>query len=363
KSIDIPIQIEWENQNFLGDRTFLEKEQGYSIESRSDLVRDSRSAALVTRWIAEGESPALRNLEVEVSGRLDRIGTRRLEQSSSYLVDENGQMQGEVLQKEKESSRESEAFWSKRLGLRAEGFSPRFKYVLFLGQGGNRRLPTLNDLFVKAHTNVRSYREAPLVPEIMNSTEVNVQLSFTDFVTIPTISELSVSGAYFRNNYDNKIGYVEVINEPPVPYNESQADISGFEGGMIASFFDRTVRFQFNATILNLENPLIFPNKPTSRSVVTADLNFGWLVLSYDYFKEGEQFVLGASYGGLIEPRSNGNVNLTLQKKFFGVNVSLAYTIRNILSGDEGELESDSNILLFNYFNQYREIVTLRVNL
>ncbi|MEE9166630.1 MAG: TonB-dependent receptor [Candidatus Neomarinimicrobiota bacterium] len=363
KYLNATAQFEQENQDFTGDRTlYWRPDFKYATDRWSEISRRTRAFAVVGRWFAEGDSPILRRLQIELSGRMDDSYTDRLERTIVRYVD--GDTTG-VWENEGENR---ERFFSRRLGLRMEGLTNQFGYKVFFTQGNNRRLPTLNDVFVKATTYFDSLRLLPLGPESLNSMEVNVHFSFTEFLTTPVISELAFSGAYFRNNYDNKIGYLHTEElqenyEPPYPYNELQADIQGVEAAVQASFLADKLRFGANYTMLDIDNPLIFPNRPGFRYVVTADIDMDWVAISYDLFSEGEQFVMGSSFGRLFEPRRDANLNITFRKTVGRVNLSLSYTLRNLMSRGEKESDSELDILFFNYYRQYREIVILRVSI
>ncbi|MFQ6616257.1 MAG: TonB-dependent receptor plug domain-containing protein [Fidelibacterota bacterium] len=367
KSLDAMVQLEHEDQSFLGDRTVLDFGSNQTTRHNTDIVRNTQAVAAVTRWISKGQDPLLRRLQVELSGRLDRIRTETSDREETYHGTEDAS-EGDPMGVQDRREAGSIQFMNRRIGLRMEGLTGRFRYSLFFSQGTNRRLPTLNDLFVKATTSRDSLRLLPLVSESFNSTEINGEISFTEFLTTPHISELSLKGAFFWNNYDNKIGYLEVkgveeLREPPVAYNEPEADIRGFEAVVVASFFDHSLRLQMAYTLLDIENPFIFPNRPGFRKVATADVDLGWFVVTYDRFEEGEQFVMGASVGRLLEPRENANLSMTLKRKWHGVDLRLTYTIRNLMSSKERVNPSDPDILFFNYYQQYRQLMTLGVNL
>lgn len=363
KSMKGTFQIEREEQTFTGEKTQYWADPERTVDTRDIIVRNTDAIAVVTRWNTEGGIPILRRMQLELSVRYDKINTSTSISNVNVLTgmvinDTDIQIDGW----------EKARFFSRRIGVRMEGMTNKFGYRFFFAQGNNKRLPTLNDLFLKTNTNFDSLRMVPIEPEILNSTELNIQISFTEFLTTPIISELLFKGAYFRNNYDNKIGYLEVkgfeeVDEPPFPYNEPEADIRGFEAGIQASFFDQMLRLETNHTLLDIENPFIFPNRPGSRTVTTVELDLDWLVVSYDSFKESEQFIMGNSFGLLFEPREDSNLSVTLREKIRGLNLSLTYTIRNLKSRDVKEEDPNLSLLFFNYYQQYREILTLRVEL
>jgi len=360
--LDATVQLEYEDKRFRGDRTLFWPHGDYATDFQSEVTRTTGALAGVVRWFTEEDNPILRRLQIEFSGRMDDSYTTRREQQEVRHLD------GTTYGIWDNDGSNTNRFFSRRLGLRMEGLTNKFGYRAFFSQGNNRRLPALNDIFLKATTWFDSLRSLPLTPEILNSTELNFQVSFTEFLTISLISELMFTGAYFRNNYHNKIGYLplkqlESIHEPPHPYNEPKADIRGLEAGVLASFLENKLRFQINYTLLDIKNPFIFPNRPGFRYVTIVDLDLDWIMVSYDFFKEGEQFVMGSFYGRLFEARENANLSITIKKKFFGFNVSLSYIIRNIMSKEDKISEEDFDILFFNYYQQYREIVTLRISL
>jgi hypothetical protein len=194
--LDATLQLENEDQTFIGDRTTFMSDIDIAVDSRSILSRNTSAFALVTRWIAEGGSPNLRRMQVEVSARLDRIDTKRSERQETYSM-VNGAISDELLNVMEDSGKKQDNFVSKRIGLRMEGLTNKFGYTLFFSQGNNRRLPTLNDLFLKANTSIDSLRIIPLETEYMNSTELNLQCSFTEFLTTSVISELKLSVAFW----------------------------------------------------------------------------------------------------------------------------------------------------------------------
>lgn len=359
--LDASLQLEGEDQQFIAIRTFVKPDRNLMIISDNELSRQADGFVVTSRWINEGELALLHRFQVEVSGRFDKIKTERFQEQVSSSITSGVP---EDARQEKERSQSS--FINKRIGFRMEGHTDKFRYALFMGQGGNIRLPTLNDLYIKANASALDLRNAPLLPEALSATEINLEFSFMDIHTIPMLSELELKGAYFQNNYTNKIGYKEVkrsFEDPPVPYNEARADIRGFETSAFVWMLNGKLQLQATATKLNFENPLIFPEKPEFRYVLAVDWNMNWLVISYDYFKEGERFVIGKGFARLIEPRENGNLNITLQKQIRGFNLSLSYTIRNLLSRKDKSSDSDFDILFFNYYNQFRQIVTFRISL
>ncbi len=358
--LEASFQIEREDQTFTADRTFRNPDRNTYTDSDNELSRLSDGLVLATRWMNQNEEAALLRFHVEVSGRFDRIVThRRQQQVTSSASGVRGSP-------EQNSARGVSKFLNKRIGFRMEGLSDRFRYALFAGQGSNHRPPTLNDLFIQANTSSDSLRNAPLAAEYLNTSEINLEVALVDIPTIPILFALEAKGAYFKNNYDNKIGYKDLkgrFEEPPVPYNEANADINGFELSLAASAWGGKFRLQASAIRLNIENLTLFPNKPDHRYVVAADWNLDWLSVSFDHFREGERFVIGKGFSRLIEPRKNANLNVTVNRNIGSVHLSLSYTLRNLLSMKKKGQSSELDILFFNYYDEYRQILTLRARL
>ena len=186
-----------------------------------------------------------------------------------------------------------------------------------------------------------------------------------DIQTELPISEINLIFGVFINDYTNKIAYRPVEAGPPVPFNDLTADIRGFEAALKMFMFDGKFSVSSAGTWLGISNILVFPNKPEYRYVSTAELNLGWLTLSYDHLNEGEQYYYIVGYGdGVRKARENANLNITVQKKFWKLNCSLSYTIRNMMSKEELDLTLEESIRQgFNYFERYREIVTFKISL
>jgi hypothetical protein len=192
-----------------------------------------------------------------------------------------------------------------------------------------------------------------------------MDMTFMDIQTELPISEMNLILGVFINDFTNKIAYRPVEEGPPIPFNDMTADIRGFEAALKMAMFDGKFSVSSAGTWLSISNILVFPNKPEYRFVSTAELNLGWLTMSYDHVNEGEQYYYIAGFGdGVRKPRENANLNITLQKKIWKVNCSLSYTLRNMMSKEELDMTLEESIREgFNYFERYREIITFKISL
>lgn len=360
------VQMEKEDQRFTADRTVAPPGGMETVESHHDLSRETDGLVITTRWLNQEEAGWVDRFFLEISARIDRTTTtvyeRRISVTKNPLPGDEGLT--EKIGEKRE--RASTSLANRRLGMRMENVTGNLKVVMFAGMGMNHRLPPLNDLYTRSATTIRELREGSLKSEVMTSTEFNLELAAVDLPDPSVVSKLELKAAFFLNEYDDKVGYLQPkgnFEEPPVPFNEPRADIRGFEGSFLVSMGEGRMQIYGATTLLKVENPLLFPGKPGFRRVLACDLDFGFLAASVDYFVEGEQFVVGAGFGQLFEPRKNANLNIRLEKRLRGIDIALSYTVRNLLSTGKSGLRTRSNILMFNYYDQYRQILTLRATL
>ena len=361
RTLELMTQFEAENQFFTGDKNYFTIDGDLTTKHLAEMERQSYSMSIVTRWITAGDHPNIDFINLEVGGRLNRIGTIRDERFEfpSILTDEI------PLFFRKPKFRDISNISSKRLGLNIEGRGSFFDYNIFMNQGYNKRLPTLSDYFHFVYAQGGDLIDSTLVPEDLSTTEVSIKFNFQDFQSSFFLSDIEAYISIFKNNYANKIAYRVVENRPPVPFNTKVADIQGVETSISLSFFNRKFRIIANSTHLDVENPFVFPNKPSYRFVFAGEVNLNWLFISYDHENEGEQYYFIPGIGeGIRKPREDANLNVTLRKKIRGLNWTLTYTWRNLLSRKKTDLTLEESLRLgFNYFEKYREIITLKIEI
>lgn len=359
KDIKNTLQVESETQYFLGDRSYYDVDGFQTEDHVADMSRSTKAAALVSRWAITSDSPIVDHINWEFGFRLNNISTNMDETYNYYS---GGLPTGNS---ETTTSELSTILTSKRLGVHVDGQTNKLRYSLFVNQGNNSRLPTLSDRFRFTHTVLDSSMDTLLTREHLSTTEVNMDMTFMDVQTDLPISEINVILGLFINDYTNKIAYRFMEEGPPVPFNDLTADIRGFEASFKLIMLDGKLRLGSAGTLMSISNIVAFPNKPEYRFVSTAELNLGWLTASYDLINEGEQFYFIPGFGeGVRKPTENANLNISLQRKFWKVNCSLSYTVRNMRSKDELDLTLEESIRQgFNYFERYREIITFKVSI
>ena len=353
------IQLESETQYFNGDRSYFDVD-GLSTEDHiAEMNRNTTAGALVSRWAITSDSPIVDHINWEFGFRFNNIKTNMDETYDYYS---NGLPTTEpVLINNQFSS----IVTSKRLGVHVDGQTNKLRYSLFVNQGSNSRLPTLSDRFHFTHAVFDSSMDTVLTREHLAATEVNMDMTFMDVQAELPISEINLILGVFINDYTNKIAYRPMEEGPAVPFNDLTADIRGFEAAMKMRFLDGKLLLGTSGTWMSISNIMAFPNKPEYRLVSTAELNLDWLTMSFDHINEGEQYYYIPGFGeGVRQARENANLNITLQKRFWKVNCSLSYTIRNMKSKEELDLTLEESIRQgFNYFERYREIITLKVSI
>jgi len=355
------VQYEAEDQTFDGDKSYFNINGDPVVHHIADMERNTNALAFVTRWSADADHPNIDFINWELSYRMDQIETFQNEHYEFPLLVTEGQL----IIYDVPQSRELKHVSSKRLGIHLEGRGEKTRYSIFANQGNNQRLPTLADLFRFSNTETDSLLDSLLSSEYLSTTELNLQLRISNPRTELPIDEVSLGLDVFMNGYTNKIAYRTFEGLPAIPFNEPVAEIRGVEAMVGLRTLSDRLLLSTSATFLDISSARVFPNKPEYRIVLTSELNLEWLVLSLDHVNEGEQYFFIPGIGeGLRKPRENANLNVTLRKRLLGLNWSLSYTWRNILSKDELDWTLEESLRHgFNYFEKYREIVNLKVEL
>ena len=225
----------------------------------------------------------------------------------------------------------------------------------------------MNDQFLWQNSVDEELRESPLEPEYVATTDIGLNLIYLHdtYGTIPY--ELGINASVFVNQYDNKIAYRFYEDRPPAPINTELAQISGYELALEGSFWARRIRTQLAYQRINLDDPLIFPNKPESRISYLMELQLPLLVIAFDYYKDGPQFILSNGFvdAQRVESRESANLNVMLRWGVWRLQMSIACTIRNLFSDLPVLADSpgyDANFP-FQYYESHRKILTFRISL
>jgi len=355
------VQYEAEYQTFSGDKSYFNINGDPTVYHIADMKRNTDALAFVTRWSADADHSKIDFINWEFSYRMDQVETLQNEHYEFPIL----AMENQNIVYDIPESRELAHVSSKRLGIHIEGRGQKSWYSIFANQGNNQRLPTLADLFRFTNTESDSLIDSLLTREFLNTTELNMQLRVSNPETELPIDEVSFGIDMFMNGYTSKIAYRAFEGAPSIPFNEPIAEIRGLEATAGVRMLNDKFLFSSSATFLDISSPIAFPNKPEYRIVLTSEINLDWLVVSLDHVDEGEQYYIIPGIGeGIRKPRENANLNITMRKQLLGLDWSLSYTWRNLLSKDELDWTLEESLRKgFNYFEKYREIINLRVEL
>ncbi len=276
---------------------------------------------------------AMRYIDWDLSFRIDWAETRR-------EVFDSGGAEGEPFRAE--TGRKS--YLTYKFGMRWLGRIAGVAYNLFVANGANVKLPTLQQLFHKDTQPLFDYREPPLAPERNIGSEVGVKLR-RDFHRPPRffpIERLNGEFALFRNSYLEKITEMANIVPIPTPFNTSLAWTRGMEASVAGTFFHGRLKVEGEALFLNISDPRVFRFKP--RQKWTADLWYttkNWR-FNIHLLSEGTQFAMIPALGEVASRTLPGrwDVDLALRRrwkkgKFSGF---VNFALRNLRNGGREKL-------------------------
>ncbi|NOZ04693.1 MAG: TonB-dependent receptor [FCB group bacterium] len=359
--LESTILVESELQSFTGNKESRDIDGTVTVKRLAGLTRTDYGAALASKFVIMGEHPFIDRIDFELGLRFDQFSTIRNDRFEFPTILNDGT----PIVYHKPGSTQLTTLSNKRIGMNIEGRTPKVSYSLFVNQGSNKRLPTLSDYFHFSYAPLDSLGDSTLTAEQLLSTEVNLNLIFTNVTTSIPISAIEFTMGIFVNDYINKIAYLAIEDQPPVPFNTRSADIKGIESSLKIRMFENRFVITASSTRMDISNPFVFPYKPKYRNIITGELNLSWVSLSYDYLNEGEQYYFVPGAGVEIrKPRENANLNLSVRKKILGLNWTVSYTWRNLLSKEESKLSLEESLRKgFNYFEKYREVVTVKIEL
>jgi len=348
-------QLEYENQSFTGDNLY--NYDLYSAREFGEIKRQLYGVSTATQWLSNIESSVLENIQWELGFRLDYNKTFQMQQSDSlaninYLIPANI------------DTTFNDIIRSFKVGVNTQGGNANLKYNFYFNQGRSKRLPTPNDIFLHHNANPFALKSTPLTESLL-STEFGFRVNQEEFPTIPYFSNIVISGNIFINNYSDKIAYQYSEDSPPVPYNVDLSRISGFEIDLGSSFWNNQLNFEIGYQKINLDNPLIYPNKPESRFTFHVDIGYKWFFLGYDHLIDGKKFVVYNGFvGNTYQGQETANLTLIFRKKLWKVKTSLHYVIHNLYSTEPVFADPDiHSITPYDFFDVHREIITLKISL
>ena len=364
KTLSSTLQADYEVQEFVEEDLLYNSILDTNYLTRSRLTRTNTGYTAVIRILSDDVSPAVSHIRWELSLRTDRFKTDHLYSAGGFnQIGNQTEIETEVTLEKGVTDYSNTG----RMGVRVEGRTEWLIYNVFMNQGRNQRPPSLNDLALWANDQDPQLPAPPLKNEHLSTTDIGLELFVRPREYLYADMELNFSASLFGNDYSNKIAYSYSQYEPPRPLNVPTANISGYDLSMGYSLLNRRLRGRIAYQHLNLDNPLIHPNKPESRLTYLFEINLPWLVLAYDYYRDGPQFILLNGFVGsqLVTGRESSNLNASLRYHIGRVQLSLSYTIRNLFSDEPvpaQDLATDS-IAPFQYYESHRRIITFRIKL
>lgn len=355
-------QLSYEKQNFIGNNSTYDSVLETFNHDAARLERINLGYTAVVRIIDEDINPLASRVRLEIALRGDQFITNH--QQDTWTTDFSG-VSDTILHSV--DSRLRHRSLIRRMGIRLEGNTPSGHYAFFMNHGRNQRQPTLNDLFLWANSDEEELRESPLEEEFLSTTDFGLNLIYHPRRSPSIPLELRITTSFFRNLYTNKITYRFYEDRPPSPLNTAIARISGYDLVLESNFWNRRIRVQWAYQRINLNDPLIFPNKPEFRMTYLVEFSLPWLVVGYDFYRDGPQFIL---YNGFViaesfERRENANLNIMLRWEVRRLQMSLAFTVRNLFSDLPARADPMQNNASFpyQYYESHRRIITFRVSL
>ena len=357
------LQVDYERQDFTSDNITFNSGDLTQTREFDQWARTNLGYVAVIRFLSDDSNPLTSKIRWEASLRRDQFRTTHLQQVQAGIAETmTDTLDGGGI----EVNRKDNSLIS-RFGVRLEGNTNLIYYTLFMNQGSNQRLPTLSDLTLMAGAPEDETQGYPLQKERLGTTDVGLELIYRSPTYLPQKIELRFSGSFFFNQYDNKIAYRFFDDRLPVPLNIPRTKISGYDVALGGGLWDNLISTQIAYQRINLDDPLVFPNKPESRFSYQLQLDVPWLVIGYDYYRDGPQFVLFDGFVGAttLTARESANLNVMLRWKTRRAQLSVRFIVRNIFS-DRPALPNQSQDfggVPFQYFEAHREIITLRVQL
>ena len=131
------------------------------------------------------------------------------------------------------------------------------------------------------------------------------------------------------------------------------------------SLIEDRVEISVSGLELRISDFTAFPNKPERKWVTAVRAKNDKMSASLDMIFEGKKVFLLPGLGfGSQEKRMDGNISFSYHNTFFNWNMRLTYSIQNFLSKSNQNLSAKESLEKgLNYFNQYREMVSLSVEL
>lgn len=326
------------------------------------LDRQDQSATLVSKYVVESDLPAMNQVVFELGIRYDDVNTTynwdeirryyRADEVEPYRIDEIT-----------DQAFNNHYIVAKRLGFKLGGIIKRFNYTTYASLGNNSRLPTLQDEFLRKITTTPIYQQSGLLKEDVNTIDLGVDFSYQARPGSP-ISQIDGHINIFDNAYLNKLVLKYIVGQPPVAINSHEAAISGVElSGKLYLPSKRGI-IDFSSMFLSLDEPAVFPGKPSYRHTSGFTLKRGNLTYNANMWWDGRK-IFSEDDGLYLEPKHNLDVSVDLQHDWDHLDVNATLSAKNILTYSEtmDELFYSDQGYLITYYDTFQLVFNVRVSL
>lgn len=248
------------------------------------LERQHHGLVAIAKLHSEPEAEFLKNVDVDVSVRHDRV---RDEQREAVLRSATGaQVTGE-------EGLFDENAWNETMfkcAVSMSGYRDNLTVNTFLSFGTNVKFPTLFQQISAPDFLCQDIALTPnLNPERNNSVELGFVIS-KDVRSHRSIYGWQLSGNYFQNEYDNKFRVYLTPGSPIASYDNSPAArISGMEGKGSVFFFRKKVTAEIGLSRFHISEKAAFPFKSDFKRTFNLIVDHAGYSFQLHAFKEGEQ--------------------------------------------------------------------------
>ena len=392
KNLSGTIQVEEERQYFSGNQNFTDSYSSRNWTDVAILRQRDRGWASVLRFDQNNPVVDIDFVRFEVGMRSSK---------SIYEHDQEIIVNDSIVFKERilYNIQEQTPLKTFRLGISAEGRLPRGnQFSLFFNQGSNHRTPTLNDRFLwgigldqledyysrlkrarPSHPEAQAGHDLKIINvkqiialmkgglnrEYVTTTELNTKLKI-DQINASFFTSLELGIGIFRNSYLDKVAYRVIPGGLVAPFNTTTAWMNGIEVNAKTYAWDNSFKLGMNMMWLSPSDANVFPDKPSTRSNIIADYHKGWIHINLSHIKRGPQKYMRSGVF-LVQDKSISNTNVTLSvaKRFWIMDLTLSYTVRNLFSNtsvivDANNISPDGS---FNYYDAHRKLLSLKIKL
>ena len=326
------------------------------------LDRHDQSVTLVSKYLVDSDIPAMNQVAFEFGIRYDDVNT-------TYNWDEirryynAGEDEPYRIDEITDDAFNNHYIVAKRLGFRLAGTIQRFNYTTYASLGSNSRLPTLQDEFLRRITTTPIYQETGLLKENVNTMDLGIDFSYQARPGSP-ITQFDGHINFFDNAYINKLLLKPIPGQPPVAVNSYDAAISGIEVSGKFHLPSKRGIIDFSSMFLDLNEPDVFPGKPSYRHTSGFTLRRGGLTYNANMWWDGRK-IFSEDDGVLLEPKHNVDVSIDLHHDWTHYAINSTLSAKNILTYSETEDDlffSDQGYLI-TYYDTFQLVLGVSVSL